>query len=437
VIEVTNLVRRYGPHIAVDHASFKIEKGEIVGFLGPNGAGKSTTMNILTGYLSSTEGTVLVDGMDILEHPTEIKKKIGYLPETPPLYMDMTVSEYLSFTGEIKKIPPKEKKDRMNRIMETVGVKDVSGRLIKNLSKGYKQRVGLAQAMIGDPEVLILDEPTAGLDPKQILEIRDLIIDLGKDHTIILSSHILPEVSAVCKRVLIINQGVIVADGAPENLAKRILGGSHILLRLDGARETVSKALEGIPAVQKVEFKESQEPGTVEAVAEASTDASIGKETDGGKKIRFEFPFKYSYHFLFPPSSFVVKLRNISSRLISRERIIRIGIFAALKERKISRLMSISSPVEVLTEASATASTVPGSWDSLNSTFCTAGMLSRALDTAFWAPSSRSSIWLPPRMRFARFSGVSSATMAPRLMMSTRLQTALTSGRIWELRIMV
>jgi ABC-2 type transport system ATP-binding protein len=278
VIEVTNLVRRYGPHIAVDHASFKIEKGEIVGFLGPNGAGKSTTMNILTGYLSSSEGTVMVDGMDILEHPTEIKKKIGYLPENPPLYMDMTVVEYLSFTGEIKKLPPQEKKDRMNRIMETVGITDVSKRLIKNLSKGYKQRVGLAQAMIGDPETLILDEPTAGLDPKQILEIRDLITKLGKDHTIILSSHILPEVSAVCKRVLIINQGVIVADDTPENLAKRLLGGSHILLRLDGGREAVSKALESIPAVRGVQFRESQEPGTQEAVVEAAEETDIRRD---------------------------------------------------------------------------------------------------------------------------------------------------------------
>jgi ABC-2 type transport system ATP-binding protein len=278
VIEVTNLVRRYGPHVAVDHASFKIEKGEIVGFLGPNGAGKSTTMNILTGYLSSSEGTVLVDGMDILEHPTEIKKKIGYLPENPPLYMDMTVREYLSFTSEIKKIPPKEKKDKMNRIMETVGITDVSKRLIKNLSKGYKQRVGLAQAMIGDPEALILDEPTAGLDPKQILEIRDLITKLGKDHTIILSSHILPEVSAVCKRVLIINQGVIIADDTPENLARRLLGGSHILLRLDGGREAVSKALESIPAVRQVQFRESQEPGAQEVVAEAAGETDIRRD---------------------------------------------------------------------------------------------------------------------------------------------------------------
>jgi ABC-2 type transport system ATP-binding protein len=262
----------------VDHASFKIEKGEIVGFLGPNGAGKSTTMNILTGYLSSTTGTVTVDGMDILEYPTEIKKKIGYLPENPPLYPDMTVREYLSFAGEIRKIPPKEKKAKMAKVMDTVGITDVSKRLIKNLSKGYKQRVGLAQAMIGDPEVLIMDEPTAGLDPKQILEIRDLITELGKDHTIILSSHILPEVSAVCKRVLIMNRGKIVADDTPENLAKRLLGGSHILLRLDGAEPAVRKALESVPAVRKLEFRKSQEEGTCEVIAEASEETDIRRD---------------------------------------------------------------------------------------------------------------------------------------------------------------
>jgi ABC-2 type transport system ATP-binding protein len=278
VIEVKDLVRRYGPHTAVDHANFRIEKGEIVGFLGPNGAGKSTTMNILTGYLSSTEGTVTVDGMDILDHPIEIKKKIGYLPENPPLYPEMTVKEYLSFAGEIKKVPVKERKARINTIMETVGVADVAGRLIRNLSKGYKQRVGLAQAMIGDPEALILDEPTAGLDPKQILEIRDLITSLGKDHTIILSSHILPEVSAVCKRVLIINQGVIVADDTPENLAKRLLGGSHILLRLDGEKEAVTRALGENPAIQKLEFREAQEAGTQELVVEAEEETDIRRD---------------------------------------------------------------------------------------------------------------------------------------------------------------
>jgi ABC-2 type transport system ATP-binding protein len=192
--------------------------------------------------------------------------------------MDMTVKEYLSFTGDIKKIPKAEKKDRMNRIMVTVGIEDVSKRLIKNLSKGYKQRVGLAQAMIGDPQVLIMDEPTAGLDPKQILEIRALITELGKDHTVILSSHILPEVSAVCKRVLIINRGVIVADGTPENLAKRLLGGNHILLRVDATGPEVSKALKTVSAIQKIEFHESQETGTSELVAEAAPNVDIRRD---------------------------------------------------------------------------------------------------------------------------------------------------------------
>lgn len=278
MIEATNLVKRYGPHTAVDHASFKIEKGEIVGFLGPNGAGKSTTMNILTGYLSSTEGTVTVDGMNILDYPIEAKKRIGYLPENPPLYPEMTVREYLTFAGEIKKVPAKALGARMDEIMETVGIADVRKRLVKNLSKGYKQRVGLAQAMIGDPEILILDEPTAGLDPKQILEIRDLIIKLGRDHTIILSSHILPEVSAVCKRVLIINQGKIVADDTPDNLAKRLLGGSHVLLRIDGARESVDGALRKIPTVRNVEFRESQETETVEVVVESDRDMDIRRD---------------------------------------------------------------------------------------------------------------------------------------------------------------
>ena len=278
MIEVTNMVKRYGPHLAVDHASFKIEKGEIVGFLGPNGAGKSTTMNILTGYLSATEGTVKIDGQDILEFPTPIKRKIGYLPENPPLYQDMTVNEFLSFTGEIKGVAVKGRKEKINHVMETVGVQDVSKRLIKNLSKGYKQRVGLAQAMIGDPEALILDEPTAGLDPIQILEIRDLIVELGKDRTIILSSHILPEVSAVCGRILIINKGRIVADDSPENLAKRILGGNHILLRLDASETAVSNALGNVPLVTKLEFRESQENDTVEAVAEAAENTDIRRD---------------------------------------------------------------------------------------------------------------------------------------------------------------
>jgi len=278
VIEAKDLVKRYGPHTAVDHVSFKINQGEIVGFLGPNGAGKSTTMNILTGYLSSTEGTVTVDGMNILEQPLEVKKRIGYLPENPPLYPEMTVKEYLVFAGEIKKVPKEELNDRMEEVMQTVGISDVAGRLVKNLSKGYKQRVGLAQAMIGKPDILILDEPTAGLDPKQILEIRHLIKELGKEHTVILSSHILPEVSAVCKRVLIMNEGKIVADDTPENLAKRLLGGSHLLLRVDGSEAQVESALKKISDLQNLSFRESQEAGTVEVVAEAAKDKDIRRD---------------------------------------------------------------------------------------------------------------------------------------------------------------
>ncbi|MCX7788466.1 MAG: ABC transporter ATP-binding protein [Spirochaetes bacterium] len=278
MIEAKDLVKRYGPHTAVDHATFKIERGEIVGFLGPNGAGKTTTMNMLTGYLSSTEGTVTVDGMNILEHPLEVKKRIGYLPENPPLYPEMTVREYLQFAGEIKKVPKQELGKRIDEVMHTVGITDVAGRLVKNLSKGYKQRVGLAQAMIGKPDILILDEPTAGLDPKQILEIRSLIKDLGKTHTVILSSHILPEVSAVCRRVLIINQGKIVADDTPENLAKRLLGGSQLQLRVDGSVQQVEEVLRKIPTVKNLSFKESQEPGTVELIVESDKDKDIRRD---------------------------------------------------------------------------------------------------------------------------------------------------------------
>ncbi|MDR2096137.1 MAG: ABC transporter ATP-binding protein [Treponema sp.] len=278
MIEAMDLVKRYGPHLAVDHVSFKIEKGEIVGFLGPNGAGKSTTMNILTGYLSSTQGTITLDGLDILEHPVEAKKNIGYLPENPPLYLDMTVKDYLSFAGEIKQVPKRDLKNRIRQVEETAGIADVSHRLIKNLSKGYKQRVGLAQALIGNPEILILDEPTAGLDPKQILEIRDLIIELGKDHTIILSSHILPEVSAVCERVLIINKGSIAADDTPANLAKRLLGGSHIMLRLDAAEDRIRATLGKLPSVRGLEFRGSQEEGTMDVVAEAEENADIRRD---------------------------------------------------------------------------------------------------------------------------------------------------------------
>lgn len=220
MIEIQNLTKSYGQIKAVDDISFTVEKGEVLGFLGPNGAGKSTTMNIITGFIPSTEGTVKVNGFDIMESPAEVKRRIGYLPELPPLYMDMTVSEYLNFAADLKNVSKRQKKSQMTDIMDLVKLTDVRGRLIKNLSKGYKQRVGLAQALMGNPEVLILDEPTVGLDPKQIIEIRKLIKALGKQHTIILSSHILPEVSAVCERVVIINKGKIAAVDTPENLSK-------------------------------------------------------------------------------------------------------------------------------------------------------------------------------------------------------------------------
>ncbi|AEJ61766.1 ABC transporter related protein [Spirochaeta thermophila DSM 6578] len=277
MIEVQHLTKRYGIHTAVHDVSFSIQKGEIVGFLGPNGAGKSTTMNILTGYLSATEGTVVIDGVKLLEEPEECKKKIGYLPENPPLYGHLTVDEFLRFVADLKYVPRRRQKEHLESIMEKVGILHVRGRLVRNLSKGYKQRVGLAQALVGDPEILILDEPTIGLDPRQIIDIRTLIKDLGKDRTVILSSHILPEVSMVCKRVLIINNGVIVADDTPENLAKRLMGTNTLLLRIEGTREAVEKALSAVKEVQELEFRPSQEEGTVEVVAKAPEETDIRK----------------------------------------------------------------------------------------------------------------------------------------------------------------
>ena len=207
MIEVKNLVKKYGDHLAVDHLSFHVEKGQIYGFLGPNGAGKSTTMNIMTGYIASTDGEVIINGHNILEEPEEAKKCIGYLPEQPPLYFDMTVKEYLKFAAELKKVPRDRRENQIKDVMKMVGITNMQERLIKNLSKGYRQRVGLAQAILGYPEIIILDEPTVGLDPKQIIEIRELIRKLAKNHTIILSSHILSEVSEVCDYILIINNG--------------------------------------------------------------------------------------------------------------------------------------------------------------------------------------------------------------------------------------
>ena len=259
MIEVNNLVKRYGDHTAVDHLSFKIEKGKIYGFLGPNGAGKSTTMNMITGYIASTEGTVTIDGHDILDEPEQAKKCIGYLPEMPPLYFDMTVLEYMNFVADLKKIPKDKKKSMVAEVMEMVKITDMKKRLIKNLSKGYRQRVGLAQAILGYPEVIILDEPTVGLDPKQIIEIRDLIKSLKEKHTVILSSHILSEVSAVCDYVLIISHGKLVASDTPENLGKLAEGSNTLNLIVKGEKDKICTALGQIEGVKNVTAADAKE----------------------------------------------------------------------------------------------------------------------------------------------------------------------------------
>ena len=253
MIEVKNLTKRFGKKTAVDNLSFTVKSGEILGFLGPNGAGKSTTMNIITGYLSATDGSVKVNGHDILDEPYAAKKSLGYLPEQPPLYLDMTVDDYLKFVYELKDVRL-NKKYHIDEIKNVVGIADVGGRRIKNLSKGYRQRVGLAQALIGSPDVLILDEPTVGLDPNQIIEIRTVIRELAKKHTIILSSHILPEVSAVCDRVLIIDKGRIAAEDTPENLSRGLSGEGNVTAVIEGDEEAVRAAIMSVSGVLGVDI---------------------------------------------------------------------------------------------------------------------------------------------------------------------------------------
>lgn len=252
MVEVKHLSKSYGDIKAVDNISFSADAGEILGFLGPNGAGKSTTMNIITGYLSSSKGTVTIDGFDILDHPKEAKKRIGYLPEIPPLYPDMTVKGYLSFMFDLKKVRlPKE--EHIKEVMAIVKILEVKDRIIKNLSKGYKQRVGFAQALLGNPPVLILDEPTVGLDPKQIIEIRTLIKSLGKKHTVIFSSHVLSEVSAICDRVVMISSGRIVADAKTDRLSSVVSGSGELTLEAEGTPSTISDAINAISGVTRVE----------------------------------------------------------------------------------------------------------------------------------------------------------------------------------------
>ena len=277
MIEVKNLVKSYGDKHAVAGISFKANDGEILGFLGPNGAGKSTTMNILTGYLSSTSGEAYINGHDILEDPIAAKREIGYLPEFPPLYLDMTVKEYLCFVYELRgcKLP---RNTHLKEICELVKIDHVYNRRINNLSKGYKQRVGLAQALVGNPNVLILDEPTVGLDPKQIIEIRTLIKKLGKNHTVILSSHILSEVQAVCDRVVVINQGKIVADDTADNLSRELTADHKLIARIDGPKDEVVKVIQTIPGVVSVVADMQREKGVWEYNIEAVEGTDIRRE---------------------------------------------------------------------------------------------------------------------------------------------------------------
>lgn len=277
MIEISNLTKRYGQKLAVDDVSFHVDRGEILGFLGPNGAGKSTTMNILTGYLSATSGSCKINDVDILEDPIKAKQSIGYLPEQPPLYLDMTVKEYLNFIYDLKKAK-QPRAAHIQEICEIVQITNVYGRVIKHLSKGYRQRVGLAQALIGNPEVLILDEPTVGLDPKQIIEIRNLIKKLGKKHTIILSSHILPEIQAVCDKVVVINQGKLVADDTTANLSHNMSTDHRYNILVDGPENEVYHMLCSISGMHDVQTLGKRETGVYEFVVEAKQGADIRRE---------------------------------------------------------------------------------------------------------------------------------------------------------------
>lgn len=277
MIEVENLVKRYGNYVAVDHLSFSVEKRGIYGFLGPNGAGKSTTMNIMTGYIAASEGIVKINGHDMMKEPEEAKRNIGYLPEMPPLYQDMTVNEYLIFVEEIKKLPRKERLKQLEEVMDLTMISDQRNRLIKNLSKGYKQRVGLAQAILGYPDIIILDEPTVGLDPKQIIEIRELIKTLGEKHTIILSSHILSEVQAVCDEIMILSKGKLVASDTPEGLTHLISGSASLEITVLGSKEQMELLLQKMDQILSYHFESGTESNCIKVIIE--TDAAVDIRT--------------------------------------------------------------------------------------------------------------------------------------------------------------
>ena len=278
MIEVKNLTKKYGDHLAVEDLSFRVERGQIYGFLGPNGAGKSTTMNIMTGYLAPTAGSVTINGFDVMKEPEEAKKCIGYLPEQPPLYMDMTVNEYLDFCVELKKVPKKDRAEQVAYVMAMTGIEEMANRLIKNLSKGYKQRVGLAQAILGDPEVIILDEPSVGLDPMQIIEIRELIKKLGERHTVILSSHILSEVSAVCDQIMIIAHGKLVANDTLEGLKKLLAGTRTLSVEVKGDAEAIKETAASMEGVVDVKVETDAATGYVTAHIALDDKADIREE---------------------------------------------------------------------------------------------------------------------------------------------------------------
>ena len=276
MIQIENLVKKYGDKTAVGGITFSVEEGEIVGFLGPNGAGKTTTMSIITGCLSATSGKALINGIDILENPIEAKRNIGYLPELPPLYLEMTVKEYLNFVYDMRSCKLDREK-HLKDICDTVKISDVLNRVIRNLSKGYRQRVGIAQALINNPKVIIFDEPTVGLDPKQIIEIRNLIKTLGKNHTVILSTHILPEVQAVCDRIVIINKGKIVANEKTENISKIVDGNRRLSVKICGGQKEVLALIKGLPGVSYVDVLGTHELDSTSYLIESEPGIDIRK----------------------------------------------------------------------------------------------------------------------------------------------------------------
>ena len=277
MIEVKNVTKKYGSITAVDNISFKIEEGEIVGLLGPNGAGKSTTMNMITGYIEPTEGEILINGYDISRKPKKAKFQIGYMPEGVPLYSDLTVKEFITYMAELKRVDRKTKKEKVQKIIEQTGLKDVENRLTRNLSRGYKQRVSMAGALVGEPQILILDEPTVGLDPKQITEIRALIKELGKTHTVILSSHILSEISQICNKVIIINKGKIIAIDTPENLERKVSNNNSLYITVEDTENKMDTIKEKIPQINKIELMKENEDGTKQYVLETNADTDLRK----------------------------------------------------------------------------------------------------------------------------------------------------------------